>query len=83
MTEERLRRYLKDRFRNYRDDLATDADLTGIVDSLGLFELVEFVEREFGIAIPTEDFTPARFASIQSILALIDDLRTRGARARS
>lgn len=81
MDEARLRRYLKDRFRNYRDDLPADADLSGTVDSLGLFELAAFVEQEFAIRIPTIDFTPARLSSINNILALVEDLRARSASA--
>ena len=76
MNETRIRKYLKERFRNYRDDLPADSDLRGTVDSLGLFELAEFIEREFAVRIPAAEFTPSRLSSINNILALIDDLRT-------
>lgn len=79
LSEGRLRDYLKERFRNYRDDLPTDADLQDVVDSLGLFELAAFVEEESHVRIPTAEFTPSRLSSIQNILTLVDDLRTRAA----
>lgn len=75
MSEERIRQYLKERFHSYRDDLPADSDLRGTVDSLGLFELAEFIEREFAVRIPAAEFTLSRLSSISNILALVDDLR--------
>ena len=77
MNEAQLRSYMKTRFRGYRDDLSADADLSGVVDSLGLFELVEFVESASEIRIPMADFQPVKFSSIRNILALVDELRAR------
>jgi acyl carrier protein len=75
VSEQRIRQYLKERFHNYRDDLPADSDLRGTVDSLGVFELAEFIEREFGVRIPAAEFTLSRLSSITNILALVDDLR--------
>jgi len=69
--ERTIRRFLSERFACYRDDLAAYDSLEGIVDSLSLFDLVDFVERKFGARIPDEDFSPARFASIDRILETI------------
>jgi acyl carrier protein len=77
MNETQLRTYLKGRFRGYNDQLTADADLTAVVDSLGLFELVEFVENSSGVRIPAADFRPGRFASIRGILSFVDELRER------
>jgi acyl carrier protein len=82
MTEAQLRSYLKSRFRGYRDDISAEADLSGIVDSLGLFELVEFVEGSAKLKIPMADFQPVRFSSIRNIMALVDDLRARNGAMR-
>jgi len=73
--ERRLRSFLKDRFSQYHDQLGRDDSLASIVDSLGLFELVEFVEHEFGIQVPTAEFSPQKFSSIQRILDFVEDLR--------
>lgn len=69
--ESTLRRYLKERFKNYHDGIAAGDILEDVVDSMGLFELVDFIEQEFGISIPNEEFSPQRFESIESILQLI------------
>ena len=71
--EPRLREFLRGRFGAYSDDLARADSLADVVDSLGLFELVEFVEREFGVSIPNVDFSPRRFSSIESILELVEE----------
>jgi len=68
-----LRKYLKERFGNYEDGIGLDDPLEGVVDSIGIFELVEFIENEFGISIPNEEFSPQRFASIADILATIEE----------
>ena len=43
---------------------------------MGLFDLVTFLEEEFSIAIPTEELTPRRFATVSNILGVIDEFRT-------
>jgi acyl carrier protein len=82
MTEATLRAYLKGRFRGYSDDIGRHDDLSGVVDSLGLFELVEFLEQDTGLTVPTLEFRPDRFSSINNILALVDELRRTGAAVR-
>lgn len=74
--ELKLRQYLKERFGNYDDSIGAEDSLEGVVDSIGIFELVEFVENEFGISIPNEEFSPQRFSSIADILATIEECRS-------
>ena len=62
--ELKLREFLKERFGNYSDDINADDSIEDVVDSMGLFDLVAYLEEEFTISIPTEDFTPRRFATI-------------------
>ena len=80
MTEASLRSYLKARFRGYSDAIGADDDLAGVVDSLGLFELVEFIEQTAGVTVPIIDFRPARFSTIRNILALVGE-QSPGGRA--
>ena len=82
MDEAPLRAYLKRRFYKYQDDLPSTGDLSGVVDSLGLFELVEFIEAEYRVKIPTAEFRPARFSSIREILALVAEMGNHKANAR-
>ncbi|MGD9578854.1 MAG: acyl carrier protein [Syntrophorhabdus sp.] len=70
--ELKLRSYLKERFANYEDSIGSEDSLEGIVDSLGLFDLVAFLEEEFAISIPNEDFSPDLFSTIEKILLLLN-----------
>lgn len=70
--ELKVRSYLKERFANYEDSIGSEDSLEGIVDSLGLFDLVAFLEEEFAISIPNEDFSPDLFSTIEKILLLVN-----------
>ncbi|MCK6628038.1 MAG: acyl carrier protein [Anaerolineae bacterium] len=39
----------------------------GIVDSLGVMELVLFIEEKFGVKVKDEDLTPDNFDSINKL----------------
>lgn len=75
--EHSLRAFLQERFASFDVQCADSADLAGVIDSLGLFDVVEFIEREFGVEVAAADFNPQRFASIRSMLDFIDELRSR------
>ena len=51
--------------------LADDTSLieSGVVDSTGVLEIVAFLERELGIAVPDDDIVPANLDSIGRIVA--------------
>jgi acyl carrier protein len=44
-----------------------------VIDSLGLFRIVGFLEQEHGVAIPDDKIVPANFASLQTIAALVEN----------
>lgn len=44
---------------------------TGLVDSTGIFELVSFVERTFGVELDDTELVPENFESINSLAAFI------------
>ena len=52
---------------NDEDDLID----SGVIDSLGIFQLVAFLEERFGIAIGDEEITPENFGSIVAIERLV------------
>lgn len=56
-----------------RTELHDDEDLidSGIVDSLGIFQLVAFLEERFGIAIADNEITPDNFGTIARIERLV------------
>jgi acyl carrier protein len=44
---------------------------SGILDSLGVLEIVTFIEQEYGIAVSDEDLIPENFETIDYIAAFI------------
>ena len=50
-------------------ELHPDEDLLsgGIIDSLGILQLVGFVEEKFGIQVPDEDVVHENFFSIKAL----------------
>jgi acyl carrier protein len=53
------------------DDLICD----GVIDSLGLVELIAFIERQFVLTINDEDVVIRNFRSMRNIQRFIDDKR--------
>jgi len=45
--------------------------VSGILDSLGVLDVVSFIEDEFETAIDDEDLTPENFQSIHSITEFV------------
>lgn len=43
----------------------------GIIDSLGVMELVEFVQNTFGIKVDQQDVTAANFDSVSKLAAFV------------
>ena len=68
--EKQVRQFLKERFSGYQDDIGLTDSLDGVVDSMGLFELVSFLEEDFSMNLPNEEFSPQRFATIEGILRI-------------
>lgn len=68
---ERTRAYIQENFLYMRPDvtLASEDSLLGrgIIDSMGIMELVAFLESEFGIAVVEDEITEANLGSIQAI----------------
>ena len=51
---------------------------TGIIDSMGILELVEHIEGEFKIIISEEDLHPEHFEMIASLAAFVDQRVNNG-----
>ncbi|MBI5841423.1 MAG: acyl carrier protein [Chloroflexi bacterium] len=51
------------------DDQLVDS---GIIDSLGVMNLLSFLEEKFSIQIPDDDLIPENFASLSTITALVE-----------
>lgn len=50
---------------------------TGIVDSMGLFQLISFVEERTGLRIPDGQVIPENFQRIRDIVRLVEKLSER------
>ncbi|MDB4957078.1 MAG: hypothetical protein JWO36_4647 [Myxococcales bacterium] len=46
---------------------------SGAFDSIGILELVAFIEKEFRVRLEDEDVSPENFASIQSVAGFVLD----------
>lgn len=49
----------------------------GILDSLGVMQLVAFLERRYGLAIAEEDMVPENLASVDGIAGLVTRLQSQ------
>lgn len=54
---------------SYADD--TSFLQEGIIDSLGVMELVTFVQTTFGVAVAQHEVTPAHFDSVTKLAAFV------------
>jgi acyl carrier protein len=44
---------------------------SGVIDSLGIMKLLEFIEKELGVRIPDRDLVPENFETLEAITRLI------------
>jgi acyl carrier protein len=72
---QKLRDYIRREMMADRPDAALDDDEPlidgGIVDSLGIFLLVAFIEEQFGIKVQAEDVILDNFKSVSAIKDLV------------
>lgn len=45
---------------------------SGIIDSLGVLELVTFMQQEFALAVADEDLSPENFQNIESMARFVE-----------
>jgi acyl carrier protein len=70
-----VREFLRKKFplmkkRNLRD--TDDLLQSGIVDSMGVLDIVGFLDEHFGIAVEDEDLTPDNFHTVERIVAFVN-----------
>jgi len=73
--QDQIRQYIVDtgRWHGAITELSLDYALIDneVLDSMGIFELVSFVEDEFGITIDDEDLVVENFGSIGAIESMV------------
>lgn len=59
--------------RNDTKDVSTDDSLLdgGLIDSMGIFQLVAFMEKEFSIDVLDEEIIPENFETLNNMVAFI------------
>lgn len=73
-TQEAIRSFVFDQYPLCRQKSLQDSDSlieSGIVDSMGILELVAFVESAFNIRVEDIDLTPENFDSIESLSSFV------------
>jgi len=78
-TQDRVREFISDELnlRVSAGDLVDDYPLLekGVLDSMGIIQVVAFLEDEFGIEVDDAELVPENFETIGSIAELIDSKR--------
>jgi len=79
-TSQRIRSYIIKKFPNSRKKMLDD-DLpllqSGIIDSLGVLDVVAFLEQTFSIKIEDDELTPENFGSIGRLTSFAEQKRSR------
>lgn len=71
----RIRQFVLQTFPLARRRKVSDGDdllQSGIIDSLGVLELVTFFQQEFSLAVADEDLTPEHFQSIDCMARFVE-----------
>jgi acyl carrier protein len=79
----RIKAYLIEHFPSARDHALGDDDhllANGILDSLGVLDLVGYLEQEFGITVSDDDLLPEHFETLRRLSAFVEDKQTVGSR---
>lgn len=72
--QDRIRDFLRGRFPPARHRRLGDHDHLleqGVLDSLGVLDVVAFLEDEFGVVLSDEELTPEHFRSVFSLAVLV------------
>ncbi len=79
-TTDRLRTFIVEElsWEGSASDLTEDFPLLerGALDSLGIFQLVSFIEGEFGVEVRDEELVRENFGTLRDIARLVDDKRS-------
>jgi acyl carrier protein len=73
-TIDRVRSFIIDELGWRGDELTPAFPLleNRVIDSLGLFRIVGFLETEYGVKIPDDRLVPASFSTLETIAQLVE-----------
>lgn len=69
--ERKLRQFIVDELLEEQYD-GRDPLATGAVDSLGIEQLVDYIEQEFGVELGDEEVVGESFESVATLAALVE-----------
>jgi acyl carrier protein len=74
-----VRQFIKDTF--LVDEVGDEESFlaSGVIDSLGVMQLVTFIESQLGSKVPDKDLIPENFDSITRIAAYVERMRRAAA----
>jgi acyl carrier protein len=74
--EREVRQFVADNFilDQSADSLPGDQSLTqsGVLDSMGVLELIMFIEERFSVQVPDEDTLPANLDTVDNIVRYVE-----------
>lgn len=77
----RIRGFVDENFLYMRPDVELGGDDSlmgnGIVDSMGVMEMIDFLETEFDVSVPDEDITEENLGTINRIAEYVQEHRSR------
>jgi len=77
-TRSKLVGFIQTELARGHDDVDVEKDSlvdSGIIDSLGIMKLVQFIENEFSLKIGDEDLLPDNFETVDAIVELLESKR--------
>lgn len=81
---EKVRAYITENFLYARQDVLLNENDSllerGIIDSMGVMELVTFIDGEFGVVAGDEEITEENFGTLAAITRYVASKRTQGAK---
>lgn len=81
--EKDLKKYIVNRFlQGDVEKLADDESLfeSGIIDSLGVLQLVAFLEERYGLHVEDEELIPENFETVNTIINFVENKQLSGQR---
>jgi acyl carrier protein len=72
--QQSIHSFVLEKFPAARKRKITDDDSlleSGIIDSLGMLDVVSFLERTFTLSISDEELTPENFSSVSALAAFV------------
>ena len=54
---------------------------TGVMDSLGILDLVQFLEKEFAIQVSDDELLPENFESLSAVVSFVNSRQGGAAKA--